>query len=199
MRLELWGVALQGPDVPQLDPSLDVVYPVTWFPGAVDEHSAGTITLHDGETREADIQLVPIPSVHLRIAGPPLVATPVEDGRPRVNQQVRIPQVERVSNGRANVGPISTSMSSSSSGSMYEFSGLSPGLYRIRDPEENGQPGRVTMLEVTANSSRNIDLASAALATATVTLKIEGGPGAESFPIVFTDVDDRENVFRSNA
>jgi hypothetical protein len=169
------------------------VYPVTWFPGAVDEHSAGIVTLHDGETREADIQLVPIPSVHLQVAGQPPVVARVEAGGVRVNQQVRFPQVERVSGG-GNFGPISTSMGSNGT---VEFSGLAPGLYRVRSPDENGQPGSVTMLEVTANSSRYLDLASAALPSATVTLKIEG-QGAESLPIVFTDVNDRENVFRSN-
>ena len=184
----------QGPDTPQLDSSLDVVYPVTWFPGATDEHSAGIVTVHDGESREADIQLVPIPSVHLHITGEP---RPVSggDGRPR-NNPVRFPQVERVSNGGNNSGPISNSMSSNGS---FEFSGLSPGLYRIRTPEENGESGQVTLLEVTANSSRYLDAATAALATAIVTLKIEGPQGAESLPIVFTDVNDRENVFRSNA
>jgi hypothetical protein len=185
----------QGPDTPQLDPSLDVVYPMTWFPGAVDEHSAGIVTLRDGETREADIQLVPIPSVHLHVAGqPPPVVSPGEEGRGRMNQGVRFPQVEPVS-GRGNFGPISTSMTSNGT---FEFSGLAPGLYRVRTPDENGQPGQTTMLEVTANSSRYLDLASAALPTALVTLKVEG-QGAESLPIVFTDVNDRENVYRSNA
>ena len=183
-----------GPDTPQLDPSLDVVYPVTWFPGAVDEHSAGIVSLHDGETREAEIQLVPIPSVHLQVAGQPPVVARVEAGGVRVNQGVRFPQVERVSGG-GNFGPMSASMSSNGT---IEFSGLAPGLYRVRSPDENGQPGSVTMLEVTANSSRYLDLASAALPTAMVTLKIEGSQGAESLPIVFTDVNDRENVFRSN-
>jgi carboxypeptidase family protein len=185
---------LMGPDTPQLDPSLDVVYPITWFPGALDEHSAGIVTLHDGETREADIQLVPIPSVHLQVAGQPPVVARVEAGGVRVNQGVRFPQVERVSGG-GNFGPMSTSMSSNGT---IDFGGLAPGLYRVRSPDENGQPGSVTMLEVTANSSRYLDLASAALPTATVTLKIEGSQGAESLPIVFTDVNDRENVFRSN-
>ncbi len=183
----------QGQDAPQLDPSLDVVYPVTWFPGAVDEHSAGIVALHDGETREADIQLAPIPSVHLRISGTPPVAS-ADEGRQRANQ-VRFPQVERVSGG-GNFGPISTSMSANGT---IEFSGLAPGMYRVRAPDENGQPGKMTMLEVTANSSRYLDLGAAALATATLTLKIEGASGAESLPIVFTDVNDKENVFRSNA
>jgi hypothetical protein len=185
---------VQGQDA-QLDPSLDVVYPVTWFPGAVDEHSAGIVTLHDGETREADIQLVPIPSVHLRIAGPPPASTDME-GRPR-NVQMRFPQVERVAGGGGNFGPGPTT--SVAANGTIEFSGLAPGMYRVRYPDENGQPGSVTMLEVTPNSSRNLDLASASLPMATVTLKIEGGPGAESLPIIFTDVNDRENVFRTNA
>ena len=187
----LQGLPL-GPDLPQLDPSLDVVYPVTWFPGAVDEHAAGIVALHDGETREADIQLVPIPSVHLRVASVQPVVS-MEEGRQRVNQ-VRFPQVERVAGG-GNAGPISTNFAQNGT---VEYSGLAPGMYRVWTPDENGQPGKMTMFEVTANSSRNLDLASAALPTATVTLKIEGGPGAESLPITFTDVNDRENIFRSN-
>jgi Carboxypeptidase regulatory-like domain len=185
----------QTPDATQLDPSLDMVYPVTWFPGATDEHSAGIVTLHDGESREADIQLVPMPSIHLHISGQPPAPSGSENFG-RVGNPIRFPQVERVSNGGGNIGPISNSIAANGS---FEFSGLSPGLYRIRAPEENGQPGAITLLEITANSSRYLDMASAALPTATVTLKIEGGPGAESLPIIFTDVNDRENVFRSNA
>ena len=175
------------PDAPAPDPSLDVVYPLTWFPGATSADAAETITLHDGETREADIQLLPIPAVHLRIPLPP-----ADISAPDTNRRgFRFPQITSVSPN----GALSLSTFSNSPG-QFEVSGLAPGLYRIQTPDENGQPGRSTIVEVTANSARNLDLAAAAI-TATVNLKIDGGPGTESLPIVFADATNDRNVFRS--
>jgi Carboxypeptidase regulatory-like domain len=175
------------PDTPPLEPSLDVVYPVTWFPGATNDDSAEIVTLHDGETREADMQLLPIPAVHLRIPVPP-----ADPAAPDANRRsVRYPQISSVSPNTMLSG--STFMSTQD---QLEVSGLSPGLYRIQTPDENGQPGRSTIIEVTANSARNLDLAAAAN-TATVNLKIEGGPGTESLPITFADATNDRNVFRS--
>ena len=50
---------------------LDMVYPVTFYPGVTDEHSAGELNMRAGEKEEADIQLSAVPSVHMRVTGPP--------------------------------------------------------------------------------------------------------------------------------
>ena len=176
----------QRPDTPQLEPSLDVVYPTTWFPGTTSEDTAETVTLLDGETRQADMQLLPIPSVHLRIPLPASETT-APDGTRR---PVPFPQVSNISgNGLSGIA-MSTGQG------QLDVGGLSPGTYRVQAQDENGRPGRSTIVEVTANSARTIDLAAVAT-TATVNLKIDGGPGTESLPVTFVDANNERKVFRS--
>jgi carboxypeptidase family protein len=51
-----------------VDPSsLDVVYPVTYYPNATDAESAEPIQLHPGEHASADITVHAVPAIHLRI------------------------------------------------------------------------------------------------------------------------------------
>ena len=52
------------------DPSLDLVYLVTWYPAADSQAAAETIRLAGGEEREADFHLTAIPASHLIIARP---------------------------------------------------------------------------------------------------------------------------------
>jgi hypothetical protein len=52
------------------DPSsLDVVYPVTYYPNATDAESAEPIQLRAGEHASADVTLHAVPAIHLRIVG----------------------------------------------------------------------------------------------------------------------------------
>jgi hypothetical protein len=56
------------------DPLFDVVYPVTFFPGATTVAEAGRLVVAPGATEIADFQLRAVPSVHLRVrvpVGPP--------------------------------------------------------------------------------------------------------------------------------
>ncbi|MCU1320383.1 MAG: Cna domain protein [Acidobacteriaceae bacterium] len=171
----------------QLDPSLDVVYPLTWYPGVADGNAAQTISLHDGETRQADMQLLPMPAFHLRI--PVLPAEPVgPDGSRRF---VVYPQVTSASPNNF-FAPTSTTNAQG----QLEISGLAPGIYRIQTPDGTGQPGRSTLVEINANSPHTLDMASAAN-TANVDIKIDGGPGTESLPLAFVDVSNERNTFRS--
>jgi hypothetical protein len=50
---------------------IDVVYPVTLYPGVTDEHSARELILAAGQKEEADIQLNPVPAVHVRVTSAP--------------------------------------------------------------------------------------------------------------------------------
>ena len=54
-----------------VDPRLDVVYPITFFPGLSDEHSAGELILTPGDTQEADVRLQAVPSLHIRVTNLP--------------------------------------------------------------------------------------------------------------------------------
>lgn len=50
--------------------SLDVVYPVTYFPREDDPARASAISLQPGERATADMALRPVPAVHLRLTAP---------------------------------------------------------------------------------------------------------------------------------
>jgi hypothetical protein len=54
---------------PEPDP-LDVVYPLTFFPGATDSARASPLTLLPGEQATADFNLFAVPGVHLRVRLP---------------------------------------------------------------------------------------------------------------------------------
>ena len=51
------------------DPLLDVVYPITFYPGVTDEGSSAGLVLSAGEREEANITLEAVPATHLRLTG----------------------------------------------------------------------------------------------------------------------------------
>ncbi|HEV2197370.1 MAG TPA: carboxypeptidase-like regulatory domain-containing protein [Candidatus Acidoferrum sp.] len=59
--------SVSGPR-PGSDPTLDVVYPITFYPGVTDENSSAALVLSAGEREEANITLQAVPATHLRLA-----------------------------------------------------------------------------------------------------------------------------------
>src|SRR6202166_3208312 len=59
---------------PQVDPSLDVVYPITYYGDATEAEDAAPIPVRGGDRLEADIHLNPVPSLHLIMRIPEDVA-----------------------------------------------------------------------------------------------------------------------------
>lgn len=55
----------------EFEPALDVVYPVTFYPGVTDERSSAELVLAAGEKEEADITMQAVPAAHLRVTVPP--------------------------------------------------------------------------------------------------------------------------------
>ena len=67
-----FGFRPSGPSgAPGLNPPLDVVYPVTFFPNATEGRTAEELILAAGETKQADIHMQAIPAVHLRLTNLP--------------------------------------------------------------------------------------------------------------------------------
>jgi hypothetical protein len=62
------SVSVSGPGVGS-DPILDVVYPITFYPGVTDEGSSTGLVLSAGEKEEANITLDTVASTHLRLTG----------------------------------------------------------------------------------------------------------------------------------
>lgn len=124
-----------------LNPSLDVAYPATFFDSTTDEASATPITLAAGAHERADINLHAVPALHLRV---PVLRR--QDGRgiarPELRQMIFGTQVSAESGG---------TLDSLRSGSMV-FDGVAPGRYEL----SAGDPPRV--VELNASASEDIDM-----------------------------------------
>ena len=145
-----------------MDPLLDVVYPITFYPGVTDERSSTELVLRAGEGHEANITLQAVPATRLRLTGLPA------DGRSSIS-----------------VGASQRVYGTSSFGLGIASGQIAPGEYEIAGLP----PGDLTLV-VTANkgnesTSRTIDLdsrgtldASGLQATAKVSGKVfvEGAP-----------------------
>ncbi len=151
-------------DAPQLDPSLDVAYPLTWFPGVSDPSLAETLTLQGGDTHQADFRLVPIPSIHLRIVPPPSTQT-------NLRSAPIFPVVERVVPGGNNFAFTPVSVNVNSQGQV-DIGGLAPGLYQIR-MQGQGADVRTSLVEVNAGSTRTLE-SGAQLDIANIKLHFDG-------------------------
>jgi hypothetical protein len=172
-----------------LDPSLDVTYPLTWYPGSSDPSEAETVTLHAGDSRQADLQLTPIPSVHLHI---------VPEGNADANGR-RIqayPMIERISAEGNDFVPVSAHIGPQGT---IDIGGLAPGQYEIRmqGPGEAVKPAIVNLAE---GSAQTLDM-SAATTMASVSIHLDGlaGADADSVRVNFIDPENGRNVARDNA
>src|SRR6185437_122104 len=134
-------------DQPPLDPSLDVAYPLTWYPGTSDPAEAETLTLHAGDSRQANFQLLPIPSVHLRIL-PEAGAT--ANGR-RVQSY---PMIEQITPDGAGFVPVSTHIDPQGG---IDVSGLAPGQYEIR-MQAPGQAAKPALVDLADGSVQTLDM-----------------------------------------
>ncbi|MGH9736949.1 MAG: carboxypeptidase regulatory-like domain-containing protein, partial [Candidatus Acidiferrales bacterium] len=58
-------------DYQKNNPLLDVVYPVTFFPGVADPAAANELHIVHGDQQEADVELTPVPSADVLVTGLP--------------------------------------------------------------------------------------------------------------------------------
>ena len=65
---------------PSRDPSLDVVYPITFYPGVTEEQAAGELNLTAGAKVEANVQLQAVPAVHVRVTNLPAGENAIQIG-----------------------------------------------------------------------------------------------------------------------
>ncbi len=151
------------------DPSLDFAYPVTWFPGVSDPAQAETIVLKAGDTRQADFHLVPIPSIHLKILSPPRT-----NNGPNGQPVPMFPIVQQVGGG-VGFNPVMSRFEQQGQQGQIDVGGLTPGVYQIRLPGQN-QEGRTALVEVSANSTRMLDMSAPPHDMARITLHFDS-PG----------------------
>lgn len=146
---------------PQVDSSLDVAYPITYYGDSADADDATPIPVRGGDRLEADIHLSPVPAVHLIVHVPqggnfPTLYKPVFDD----TEQLEGHSVESVAPGT------------------YELSGFAAGRYTVRMPSANGNMSEPS--EVSLGTGGELDV-SATKSTSQIKATVPIG-GGTSFP-----------------
>jgi hypothetical protein len=194
--------AMRGSDTGtnSTDPSLDMAYPITWFPGADDPSLAETIVLHAGDTRQADFHLVPMPSIHMRILVPPRASN-----GPNTSAMPAFPLIQQMSPGAGQTFVQATTRYDQRSGEI-DVGGLTPGMYQVRLAGPN-QEGHSAVVEVSANSTRTLDLNAPAGDMARIRLHVDGVADGDSdsraernggFQVALVGTDAQRGTFFSN-
>jgi protocatechuate 3,4-dioxygenase beta subunit len=131
----------------QVDPSLDVAYPITYYGDATEAEDAAPIPVRGGDRLEADIHLNPLPSLHLIVH---VVEDPTHGMTFPTLQKPAFDGLEPVENSNIqNVSP-----------GVYELSGVAAGRYTVRMPDSDGklqEPAEVNLSggELEASSGRS--------------------------------------------
>jgi hypothetical protein len=170
------GVA--GGSLPAESP-LDMAYPLTWYPGVTDEASASVLTLQGGDTRQADLRLLPVPSIHLRIP----IAPAGEERRGGNAPQIQL----LVPGGGDSYETIRPTISAEGT---FDIGGLAPGSYQVTSA---GGDRRPSILRIGPGSSRNLDL-SAAIPMVAVTVHLDLAEGMSTPQIQFVGLETGEVV-----
>jgi len=149
----------QPQDVPQyriaVDPALDVAYPLTFYPRALDSDGASPIVLKGGNQVTADMQLSPTPAVSLSLRTPP----------GSLNNQ-RIPTVTHSVFGTDE--PVQLQMVETVNGTM-RIPGFAPGRYKVMEFTQDGrfQSGSgtadLTTGSIALDIGGNVDVADATI------------------------------------
>ena len=101
-----------------VDPSLDVVYPLTYYGDSTETDGAIPIPIRGGDRLEADIHLTPVPSLHLMIHVP-------GDGPEGVGFTLQKPSLDGLE-------PVGHTTSQMVSPGLYEVTGVAAGRYTVQ-------------------------------------------------------------------
>jgi Carboxypeptidase regulatory-like domain len=113
--------ASNGQETPAIDRSLDVAYPVTYYPDVTDADSALPIPIRGGERVEADFHLNPVPSLRLLFHAP-------DDG----THTFFVPQLQQPAFDAYTSVP--TSVIGTASPGVVEVTGIPAGRYNVSIP-----------------------------------------------------------------
>lgn len=149
--------AAQAPS--QVDPSLDVAYPMTYYGDATEAEDAAPIMVRGGDRLEADIHLNPAPSLHLMVHV-------LEDD----THGIRLPSLLKPS--FDGMEPAEISQNRVAPG-LFELTGIAAGRYTVQMPDSSGQMKEP--IEVNLSSGGELDVSSGrAASNIKATVHIEG-------------------------
>ena len=144
-----------------IDHSLDVTYPLTYYPDVTDADSATPIPIRGGERLQVDIHLNPVPSLHLFFHVP---------GNP--GNGFAFPQLEQPAfDGSSFLHDVDTRMDTPG---LVEITGIPAGRYNVHF-NGPGQPMQMNGVDLTKDGEE-VDASSAeALSTVKISVRVQGG------------------------
>jgi sarcosine oxidase gamma subunit/5-hydroxyisourate hydrolase-like protein (transthyretin family) len=158
----------------EVNPALDVAYPVTYFDSTTDEGEATPIVLAGGGREEANINIHAVPALHLQIATPRK-----QDG-----------SIARAELQKTVFGTVVTSESAGfldalQSGTV-DMGGVAPGHYQLTQ----GEPARIVDLDVSTSQQVDPNAGNAAAAVAGTLRMDSGQPIAEEVNLTLEPFGD---------
>ena len=160
-----------GTSVGNVDRSLDMVYPTTFYGGATDSAGAEAIEVQAGNHQHIEVHLSPVADLHviLNVGG---------DGR----QGYRVPEFRARTFGVMEPAQLNgiQSWQSSSAPLVIELAGLAPGQYSVRMPENGaGDFTQETAVDLKQNGQDLSETEGDPLASVKIAVKM---PKGESLP-----------------
>jgi hypothetical protein len=153
------GSSANGPSSkPNVNPLLDVVYPVTFSPNATEGRTAEELTLAAGETKQADIHVQAVPAVHLRLTN---LSTDE-------NAQINFSASESLF---GSLDEAVNTVSGQISPGEYEVAGLPPGDIALEVIENGSQSRSSRTIRTNLRGSDSLEVAGSG-ATANVTGRV---------------------------
>jgi hypothetical protein len=152
------GASLAAPA--QVDSSLDVVYPITYYGDATEADDATPIPVRGGDRLEADIHLNPVPSLHV-------IVHTADDG----SQGVNLPMLQKQA--FDGLDQVESSNIQMISPGVFEINGLAAGRYSVRMPDGNGQMKEPTEVNLSGGSELDVSTGNST-GTIKATVQIEG-------------------------
>jgi len=163
-------------DAPLPDPTLDVTYQLTWYPGVDVPEQAEILSLKAADSRRADFHMVPIPAVHLQFTLPTNQES--QGGR----SMPLFPVLDRIdtgSNGSGIAPGRGSTVLANSQQEHFDIGGLAPGLYRMRIQGQD-RSTQTSIIEINPGSSRLVDASTMSAQIANIAINFDSGE--EGFP-----------------
>jgi protocatechuate 3,4-dioxygenase beta subunit len=170
----------------QVDSSLDVAYPVTYYGDATEAEDATPIPVRAGDRLEADIHMNPVPALHLMVHVP--------EGSAR---GVNFPILQKA--GFGSLQPVEITGFGNVAPGVYELTGIAPGRYTVRMQDSSGHMKELS--EANLDSGGELDVSSGrATGTIKATVKIEGAANLpQQLVIALSNSQGRRNQTQVDA
>jgi carboxypeptidase family protein len=171
-----------------VDPSLDVVYPLTFYPGVFNERSATELDVAAGRQVEANIQMQAVPSVHVLLTN-----LPIDQDNPN---GINISATQKVL-GSVDLG-MSVALAQIAPGE-FEVAGLPPGEIAFIIGARSIRQDQHRTFSAYVADGNTIDTAASAGPAANLSGRVIPPPAAEHFEqAILTLVGEGNRVLNAN-